>query len=184
VTRHADARRILSDARRFSVATAGDRSDATARDGMSDEDAARERAGNIMACDPPEHTRLRKMLTPAFTVRQIGRIQPWIERIVEERLDQMERHGPLLDLVEWFALPIPVLVICELLGAPYEGRAEFRRLSTRSVDLSLPPSERTAATVSCAPTCMRSPLAHGPVRMRGCSVPSPASTATTRQPRN
>src|SRR5689334_6002773 len=67
VTRHADVRQILSDARRFNVPTGADRSDPTAYDGMSEQDLARERAGDLMAHDPPEHTRLRRMLTPAFT---------------------------------------------------------------------------------------------------------------------
>jgi cytochrome P450 len=145
VTRYADVRQILSDAQRFSLAIPADRSDPSANDGMSDEDLVRERAGNLMAHDPPEHTRLRRMLTPAFTVHQVRRLQPWIERVVEDHLDEMQRLGPPLDLVESFALPIPVLVICELLGTPYEDRADFRRRSTRAVDLSLPPHERTAA---------------------------------------
>jgi cytochrome P450 len=98
VTRHGDARQILSDAQRFSLAIPADRSDPSANEGMIDEDLARERAGNLMAHDPPEHTRLRRMLTPAFTVRQVRRLQPWIERIVEDHLDQMQRLGPPLDL--------------------------------------------------------------------------------------
>jgi cytochrome P450 len=85
------------------------------------------------------------MLTPEFTMRQVRRLEPWIERIVEDHLDQMQRVGPPLDLVESFALPIPVLVICELLGAPYDDRANFHHRSARAVDLNLPPNERTAA---------------------------------------
>src|SRR5262249_56273174 len=114
---HADARRILSDAGRFSVAPSADRSDPPAHDGMSEQDLARERAGNLMAHDPPEHTRLRRMLTPAFTAHQVRRLEPWIERIVKDHLDQMQRVGPPVDLVQAFTLPIPLLVICELLAA-------------------------------------------------------------------
>jgi cytochrome P450 len=145
VTRHADVRRILSDPQRFSVAIAADRSDPTAHDGMDEQEVTRERGGNLMAHDPPEHTRLRRMLTPVFTMRQVRRLQPWIETIVADQLDKMQRLGPPLDLVQAFALPVPVLVICDLLGAPYEDRADFQHQSSRAVDLSLPPNERTAA---------------------------------------
>jgi cytochrome P450 len=145
ITRYADARMVLADTRRFSVDVAADRSDPTAHDGMTEEDVARERAGNLMAHDPPEHTRLRRLLTPAFTGRQVRLLEPWIERVVAEHLDAMERHGPPLDLVESFALPVPLLVICELLGTPYEDRETVRHLSVRAVDLTLPPPERTAA---------------------------------------
>jgi cytochrome P450 len=145
VTRHADAREVLADARRFSVAVSGDRTDETAYAGMTEEDVARERAGDLMAHDPPEHTRLRRMLTPAFTGHQVRLLRPWIERVVADHLDAMERHGPPVDLVEAFALPVPLLVICELLGVPYGDRADFGRLSARPFDLTLPPSERTAA---------------------------------------
>jgi cytochrome P450 len=90
---------VLADTRRFSVDVAADRSDPTAHDGLSAEDAARERAGNLMAHDPPEHTRLRRLLTPAFTGRQVRLLEPWIEQVAAEHLDAMERSGPPLDLV-------------------------------------------------------------------------------------
>jgi len=145
VTRHVDAREVLSDTRRFSVAANGDRTDETAHAGMTDEDVARERAGDLMAHDPPEHTRLRRRLTPAFTGRQVRLLEPWIERVVAEHLDAMASHGHPVDLVESFAVPVPLLVICELLGVPYGDRADLHRLSTRPLDLTLPPHERTAA---------------------------------------
>ena len=145
VTRHADARQVLADARRFSVATAGDRSDAAAHDGMTADDIARERAGDLMAHDPPEHTRLRRAVMGAFTHRRVRELEPWIGRVVTDRLDEMERLGPPQDLVKAFALPVPLLVICELLGVPYEDRDLFHVLAVRPLDLTLPPPERTAA---------------------------------------
>ena len=51
------------------------------------------RAGNLLAFDPPEHTRLRRMLTPEFTVRRMRRLEPRIVEIVDEHLDAMERPG-------------------------------------------------------------------------------------------
>ncbi|MCP3805153.1 cytochrome P450 [Allokutzneria sp. A3M-2-11 16] len=103
-------------------------------------------AGMLLNYDPPEHTSLRRLLTPEFTVRRIRRLQPRIEAIVEEHLDAMEQAGPPVDLVQAFALPIPSLVICELLGVPYEDRDDFQRLSGLRLDMSLPMEERIAAT--------------------------------------
>lgn len=92
--------------------------------------------GGLGFTDPPEHTRLRKILTPEFTVRRLARLQPSIDRIVAERLDAMEAGGPVVDLVEDFAFPIPFLVICELLGLPVEDREHFRKLGHARFDVS------------------------------------------------
>lgn len=115
VTRYADVREMLSDAQRFSIVKPFDFSRRLANENMTDEDITRERAGDLLSQDPPEHTRLRKLPAPAFTMRQVRRLQPWIGRIVEDHLDRMERAGPPADLVQAFAMPIPSLVICELL---------------------------------------------------------------------
>ena len=82
------------------------------------------------------------MLTGEFTVRRMKRLEPRIVEIVEQQLDEMERHGPPADLVAHFALPIPSLVICELLGVPYADREDFQRRSARQLDLSAPIPER------------------------------------------
>src|SRR5262249_8240833 len=81
-------------------------------------------------------------LTPEFTIRRIKRLEPRIVEIVDAQLDEMEKHGAPADLVEGFALPIPSLVICELLGVPYDDRGDFQRRSARQLDLSLPIPER------------------------------------------
>jgi cytochrome P450 len=85
---------VLSDARRFSIVKPFDFSRRLANEKMADEDITRERAGDLLSQDPPEHTRLRRLLAPAFTMRQVRRLQPWIDRIVEDHLDRMERAGP------------------------------------------------------------------------------------------
>ncbi|MGG2458704.1 cytochrome P450 [Streptomyces sp. RGM 3693] len=99
---------------------------------------AEQNPGGLGFADPPVHTRLRRLLTPEFTMRRLSRLTPRIHDIVEERLDAMEqagRNGDPVDLVAAFALPIPSLVICELLGVPYEDRADFERLSAARFDL-------------------------------------------------
>jgi cytochrome P450 len=142
VTGLADARAMLSDSKRFSNVIPPERFRRVVDDEMSDEDIARTRAGNLLGFDPPEHTRLRRMLTPSFTVRQMRRLEPRIAQIVEDHLEAMERSGPPVDLIPAFALPIPSLVICELLGVPYQDRADFQRRSNRLLDLSLPQRDR------------------------------------------
>ncbi|MGH3497340.1 MAG: cytochrome P450 [Nocardioidaceae bacterium] len=92
--------------------------------------------GGLGFTDPPEHSRLRKILTPEFTMRRLERLRPRIAQIVEQQLDQVEAAGPVVDLVDSFAFPIPFLVICELLGLPDEDRAAFRRIGRARFDLT------------------------------------------------
>ena len=94
--------------------------------------------GGLGFTDPPEHTRLRRLLTPEFTYRRLTRLGPRITEIVDERLDAMAalaEAGEPVDLVRDFALPIPSLTICELLGIPYAERDEFQALSTARFDV-------------------------------------------------
>lgn len=140
VTRHDDVKAVLADHERFSntrppgfVGAAGP---------ITDAEQARAQAGNLLANDPPEHQRLRRMLTSAFTLRRINTLEPRIVAIVEDHLDALEKAGPPTDLVAGFALPIPSLVICELLGVPYADREDFQRRSARQLDFSLPIPER------------------------------------------
>jgi cytochrome P450 len=81
--------------------------------------------------DPPEHTRLRKRLTGAFTVKRMKQLEKHIVDIAERQLDEMARLTPPVDLVKEFALPVPSLVICELLGVPYSDREDFQANSAQ-----------------------------------------------------
>ncbi|MFF4778533.1 cytochrome P450 [Microtetraspora fusca] len=126
VTRYEDVRAVLGDHNRFS----NDFMNVIAAGSQQDD------PGGLGFRDPPEHTRLRRFLTPEFTVRRLRRLEPRIEAIVTERLDAMEQAGTPADLVQSFALPIPSLVVCELLGVPYEEQADFLRLSTGRFDFS------------------------------------------------
>jgi cytochrome P450 len=140
VTRYDDVRAVLSDPARFS--NADQRSfELAGGPPLSPEERAQMRAGQLLAYDPPEHTRLRHMLTPEFTVHRMRRLEPRIIEIVEQHLDALEQAGAPADLVAGFALPIPSLVICELLGVPFEDRAGFQRRTERELDISTPPEE-------------------------------------------
>jgi cytochrome P450 len=141
VARHADVKAVLADSARFSNDSRR-AFDAPGAPKLSDEERARMRAGNLLGVDPPEHTRLRRMLTPEFTVRRMRRLEPRIVEIVDDHLDMLERAGVPADLVADFALPIPSLVICELLGVPYDDRADFQARTSKLLDISLPMEER------------------------------------------
>ncbi|GLZ36491.1 cytochrome P450 [Actinokineospora sp. NBRC 105648] len=91
--------------------------------------------GGLGFADPPDHTRLRKLLTPEFTMRRLARLGPRIDAIVADCLDRIATAPGPIDLVELFALPIPSLTICELLGVPYSDRDDFQRLAVARFDL-------------------------------------------------
>ncbi|MBT2234151.1 cytochrome P450 [Nonomuraea sp. NEAU-A123] len=91
--------------------------------------------GMFVTTDPPEHTHYRRLLTGQFTVRRMRLLEPRIEQIAAEHLDAMAAAGPPVDLVPAYALPIPSLVICELLGVPYEDHEFFQEKTARLVAL-------------------------------------------------
>ncbi|MEU8513916.1 cytochrome P450 [Kitasatospora sp. NPDC048722] len=101
--------------------------------------------GMFIAMDPPDHTRLRRKLTGAFTVRRMKLLEEHITEIVERQLDRLARLTPPVDLVKEFALPVPSLVICELLGVPYADRESFQVNTARFMDRELPFGEKMAA---------------------------------------
>jgi cytochrome P450 len=82
--------------------------------------------GLFIAMDPPDHTRLRRKLIGAFTVKRMRTLEEQIVAIAERQLDSLAQLTPPVDLVKEFALPVPSLVICELLGVPYEDRETFQ----------------------------------------------------------
>jgi len=130
VSGYDEAKAVLGDGKGFS----NDFGNLMAELGMDPDD----NPGGLGFADPPVHTRLRKLLTPEFTMRRLSRLRPGIEQIVNDRLDAMEekaQRGEPVDLVEEFALPIPSLVICELLGVPYSERDEFQHLAVARFDL-------------------------------------------------
>ncbi|MBV9384172.1 MAG: cytochrome P450 [Streptosporangiaceae bacterium] len=136
ITRHADIRAVLGDAARFS-------NHGLPQDRRSDGENDRSPfpAGFFLAYDPPEHTRLRQMLAPEFTAAGMRQLQPRVETVVAECLDRMAEADPPVDLITAFALPVPSLVICELLGVPYESRAKFQARSHKRLDAFLSPDE-------------------------------------------
>jgi cytochrome P450 len=79
--------------------------------------------------NPPDHTRLRRLVTTAFTRRRIEQLAPRIQRITDELIDALANEAQT-DLITSFALPLPITVICELLGVPTDRRAQFHDWSS------------------------------------------------------
>ncbi|MGH3621561.1 MAG: cytochrome P450, partial [Sciscionella sp.] len=130
VTRYDDVRSVLAD-QRFTT----DRSRVHSPIREIPDEMRRSQPGMFLSQDPPEHTRYRKLLTGQFTVRRMRELSSRIEEFVTERLDAMAAAGPPADLVEMFALPVPSLVICELLGVDYDDRSEFQERTAKLLRL-------------------------------------------------
>ncbi len=92
--------------------------------GQSADEAAAERGQFMLLTDPPKHTRLRKLVSKAFTPRAIAAWRPRIEVVTRELLDRVEKSGEM-DLVADLALPVPATLICEMLGVPVADRDTF-----------------------------------------------------------
>ncbi|WP_141577741.1 cytochrome P450 [Actinomadura sp. WMMA1423] len=81
--------------------------------------------GTMLAMDPPDHTRMRGLVAKAFTGRRVERLRPRVQEIADGLLDGIAARGEA-DLIEELAVPLPIQVICELLGVPASDRARFR----------------------------------------------------------
>jgi cytochrome P450 len=127
VTRYEDARRALTDPR-LSKAIPVPQTLATAASPTIGSAFSR----HMLSADPPDHTRLRRLVSGAFTARRIEALRPRIEEITDELLDAMSGRERL-DLIEAFAFPLPIQVICELLGVPAADRDSFRAWSNTIV---------------------------------------------------
>jgi len=115
VVGHAEARAMLNDARlskdmHAALARSGD----VVAEGLPGPELAR----HMLAVDPPDHTRLRRLVASAFAVRRVEALEDSVAAHVDELLDAIEASGPdaVVDLVAAFAFPLPFTVICELLG--------------------------------------------------------------------
>jgi len=91
------------------------------------------KAPSIIFMDPPEHNRFRKLVTHAFTPRRVSALEPLMRGIVRECLDGIQ-PGEVIDFVDHLSVPLPLLVISEMLGVPAADRADFRRWSDAVVE--------------------------------------------------
>ncbi|WP_405581662.1 cytochrome P450 [Streptomyces sp. NBC_01190] len=141
VTRHADQVALLRDPRISANNTRPHYPSVSAAS-----EVTRLHNRTFITMDEPEHNQHRMKFTADFTVRRSHALLPRIEGIVTDLLDAMEQAGPPADLVTAFALPLPSLVICELLGVPYADHAFFQRASAVIIDTrSTPEASLTAS---------------------------------------
>jgi cytochrome P450 len=123
VTRYDDARSALTDPRLVKSMRVNSPRSAYVPPGVGQAISR-----HMLAADPPDHTRLRRLVSAAFTNRRVEALRPRIEEITAELLDEMAGRERA-DLIDAFAFPLPIQVICELLGIPSADRDKFRAWS-------------------------------------------------------
>jgi len=121
VTRHADQRALLADPR-----ISADTKNPNYPHQSPGIKARRAESTTFISMDDPEHARQRRMVTAAFSIKRVEALRPAIQRIVDDLIDAMLAGPRPADLVRDFALPVPSLVICELLGVPYADHDFFQ----------------------------------------------------------
>jgi pentalenolactone synthase len=128
VTHHPDVRRLLDDdrlGRAHPDPTTAARTNESALFGGP--------LGNF-ATEHTDHMRMRALLQPHFTPRHMRDLHPRVEALTARLLDELAAQGPPADLHAMVAVPLPILVICELLGVPYEDRDRFRAWTTAAAN--------------------------------------------------
>ncbi|MFD8964378.1 cytochrome P450 [Streptomyces sp. NPDC059568] len=138
VTRYAEQRALLADPRVSADIT---------RPGYPNGAPLPPGGGSIsfILMDDPEHARLRRMVTAPFAIKRVQALRPAIQKIVDELIDTMLAGPKPVDLVDAFALPMPSLVICELLGVPYSDHDFFQNNSKTIINRDTEPERRVAA---------------------------------------
>ena len=140
LSRHEDIDAVLRDFRRFG----NDRASTQDANLRFDSDEPR----SMLYRDPPDHTRLRSLVSKAFTPRAVRALRPRVEKIADDLLDSLD-GADSFDVIDAIAYPLPVAVICEMLGVPQEDRGPFREWSN-DASLSIEPlldDRRVASTM-------------------------------------
>ncbi|RRO16065.1 cytochrome P450 [Saccharopolyspora rhizosphaerae] len=148
ITRYDDARAALADPRlakdfrrtREVVSTKAGAAGSPFNDDLSEQ---------MLNLDPPDHTRLRKLVVKAFTTRRVEALRPRVEEITAELLDGADTSGEV-DLLDVLAFPLPIRVICELLGVDESRRDDFRHWTNTLLDASDEEAKAAAAAAMAA----------------------------------
>ncbi|MFG2710847.1 cytochrome P450 [Streptomyces goshikiensis] len=126
VTGHPEARSLLSDGR-----LSANRQNASFPTPSRRFQGLQDRRTALLGVDDPQHNTQRRMLIPSFTLKRTAALRPRIQETVDRLIDAMVARGPRAELVSSFALPVPSMVICALLGVPYEDHEFFEAQSRR-----------------------------------------------------
>lgn len=140
VTRHDDVKTVLADPRFSRAAVVGADVPRAIPERM-------DRPETITNIDPPEHGRVRRLVAAAFTARRAEALRPRVEEIADGLVDDLLVAGAPADLVATVSMPLPVMVICELLGVPVEDRHIFRAGADAALSNSEVPAEERQAAV-------------------------------------
>ncbi|OKK16707.1 cytochrome [Streptomyces sp. CB00455] len=125
VTRYADARQALADQRLSkNPAHHAEPAHAKGKTGIPGERKA-ELMTHLLNIDPPDHTRLRRLVSKAFTPRRVAEFTPRVQELTDHLIDRFAAKGEA-DLIHEFAFPLPIYAICEMLGVPREDQDDFR----------------------------------------------------------
>jgi cytochrome P450 len=159
VTRYDDVRAALVDPRLAKDSTGlNEIFERRTHDAQHRARLSQELSAHMLNSDPPDHTRLRKLVSRGFTARAIGRLRPRIEQIAAELTEAMAARlaavgsgadAAAVDLIDAFAFPLPMTVICEILGVPGGRRYDFRAWSNTLLS-SAPLEERAASAAAMA----------------------------------
>ncbi|MFI6739274.1 hypothetical protein ACIBI9_40665 [Nonomuraea sp. NPDC050451] len=141
ITRHADQRALMNDPR-LSI---DEKLPGFPHMTRGRAETAKVTPALITNTDAPEHTRLRRMVNAPFTVKRVEALRPAIQKITDDLIDAMLAGPKPADLVTALGLPVPTLVISELLGVPYEESEFFHRNSTVAVSHSASEQEAQEA---------------------------------------
>ncbi|MEV7554962.1 cytochrome P450 [Amycolatopsis sp. NPDC089917] len=144
VTGHAEARAVLADPRVGKDTAEARRLFERGGFESAGDSAVRALSGHMLNSDPPDHTRLRKLVNQAFTSRTVSRLRPRIEQIAAELLDDIG-DAERVDLLPAFAVPLPIRVICELLGVHAGDQPAFAKWSNTMLAWSTPEELQAAA---------------------------------------
>ena len=126
VTRYVDARQALADQR---LSKNPQQHSERGAHGKGKVGIPGERSANLMThllnIDPPDHTRLRRLVSKAFTPRRVAAFEPRVQQLTDQLIDAFEPRGSA-DLIHEFAFPLPIYAICDLLGVPSADQDDFR----------------------------------------------------------
>jgi cytochrome P450 len=139
VTRYDEVRTVLNDPRFSRSGVVGPGAPRVA--------VSRPLPGTLPTTDPPEHTRLRKLVSGAFSHRRIEGLRPWVADLAAELAGEVAAAGPPADLRRLFALPLPIRVICHLLGVPFADRDRFQGWTELAYSMVLGEAERVQAAM-------------------------------------
>jgi cytochrome P450 len=151
VSRYAEVRKLLTDprvskdGRRMNEMFARHSGEPIDEDGATGAGFDDDLSAHMMNSDPPRHTRLRTLVSKAFTTRRMEGLRPRIEQVVGELLDAVA-DGREVDLIETFAVPLPITIIFDLLGIPHWDREAFQGWAATLVGAGKDPDEVTEAS--------------------------------------